>query len=133
MKPFKKNPEIGDWYRHLDKGHEFQVVAYDPDEGSVEIQYFDGDVEEIDLDTWRGLDIEPIAEPESWSGPLDIGELDDLGTEITDTEPADWLEPETARGGEEGATGALEFGGMEPEEEEEEEEEPGAADKPWES
>lgn len=129
MKPFKKNPEIGTWYRHLDKGHEFQVVAFDQDEGLVEIQYFDGDLEEIDLDSWHGLDIEPIAEPESWSGPLDIGEMDDLGTEITDTEPGDWLEPETGVAAEEEAPTPLGFGEIESEEEEEE---PGATGKPWE-
>jgi hypothetical protein len=129
MKPFKKNPEIGTWYRHLDKGHEFQVVAFDPDEGLVEIQYFDGDLEEIDLDSWHGLDIEPIAEPESWSGPLDIGEMDDLGTEITDTEPEDWLEPETGVAGGEEAARPVDFGEIESEEEEEER---GATGKPWE-
>lgn len=126
MKSFKKNPVIGSWFRHLDKGNEFQVVAFDEDDGSVEIQHFDGDLEEIDLDIWRRLDIEPIAEPESWSGPLDISELDDLGTDITDTRPEDWLEPTTPV--EEEGIQAGPPGEIESEEEGEEE----SAAKPWE-
>jgi hypothetical protein len=128
MKSFKKNPVIGEWYRHLDKGNEFQVVAFDQEEEVVEIQHFDGDVEEVDLDAWRRLEIEPIEAPENWSGPLDIGELDDLGTEITDTRPEDWLEPETA-GAEEENIQPTELGEFEPEEEEGEAE---PAPKPWE-
>jgi hypothetical protein len=88
------DPIIGNWYRHLDKGQSFTVVAVDDDARTVEIQHFDGDLEEIDLDTWYLLPIELIEEPENWSGPLDVAELDDLGgTEITDTRPEDWSEP----------------------------------------
>ncbi|MDF9392366.1 MULTISPECIES: DUF6763 family protein [Methylococcus] len=88
------DPIVGNWYRHLDKGQSFTVVAIDDDARTVEIQHFDGDLEEIDLDTWYLLPIELIEEPENWSGPLDVAELDDLGgTEITDTCPEDWSEP----------------------------------------
>ena len=57
------DPIVGNWYQHLDKGQKFEVVAFDKDEGWVEIQYFDGDVDEIDLDAWYELDIEPIEAP----------------------------------------------------------------------
>ncbi|CAI8814010.1 DUF6763 family protein [Methylococcus capsulatus] len=88
------DPIVGNWYRHLDKGQAFTVVAIDDDASTVEIQHFDGNLEEIDLDTWSLLPIEPIEEPENWSGPMDVAELDDLGgTEITDTLPEDWSEP----------------------------------------
>lgn len=53
----------------------------------VEIQYFDGDLDELDLDAWYGMEIELTEAPENWSGPLDVAELDDLGTEVTDTQP----------------------------------------------
>ena len=40
------------------------------------------------------LPVELIEEPENWSGPFDVGEMDDLtGTEVTDTAVADWTEP----------------------------------------
>lgn len=90
----KRNPIVGNWYQRLDKGQEFYVVAMDEEARLVEMQHFDGDLEEMDLDTWYQLEILPIEEPENWSGPFDIGEIDDLtGTEVTDTQLEDWTEP----------------------------------------
>ena len=86
-------PIIGQWYYHLDKGQNFTVVAVDEDGGRVEIQHFDGDVEEILLDEWTNLNIGLSEAPENWSGPIDIGEVDDLGTEMTDTSPDEWSQP----------------------------------------
>ena len=60
--PTESAPIVGNWYRHLDKGQKFEVVAIDEDARIVETQHFDGDIEEIDLDDWYELDIEPIAE-----------------------------------------------------------------------
>ena len=91
--PTEADPILGNWYRHLDKGQKFCVVALNEDEGLVEIQHFDGDLEEIDQDSWYELDLEPIEEPENWSGPVDVSETDDFGTEITDTTAEDWQEP----------------------------------------
>lgn len=92
--PSEADPIVGNWYQRLDKGQEFQVVALDEEAGLVEMQHFDGDLEEMEVDTWYQLDIVPIEEPEDWSGPLDVGEIDDLtGTEVTDTQPQDWGEP----------------------------------------
>jgi hypothetical protein len=81
------------WYYHLDKGQKFCVVALDEDSSTVEIQYFDGQIEEIDLDSWYEMDVEPSEEPENWSGAVDIAEKDDYGTEVTDTETDDWDSP----------------------------------------
>ena len=84
------DPIVGNWYRHLDKGQKFEVVAVDEDEGVVEVQHFDGDVEEIDLDIWYGLEIEGTEAPEDWTGPIDDIEADDLGYTETDMAPDDW-------------------------------------------
>lgn len=54
-------PVVGQWYRHLDKDYEFKVVAVDEDEGIVEIQYIDDEVEELDIDSWYEWDVETIA------------------------------------------------------------------------
>jgi len=81
------------WYYHLDKGQRFTVIAVDEDSSTVEIQYFDGQIEEIDLESWYEMDIEPSEEPENWSGAVDVVEKDDFGTEITDTQPEDWNSP----------------------------------------
>ena len=89
----ESDPIIDNWYYHLDKGQRFQVVAMDEESQTVEVQYFDGTVDEHGLETWYQLNIEPCEAPENWSGPLDIGNVDDLGTEITDTSLSDWDEP----------------------------------------
>ena len=41
-------PMIGDWYS-LRGGQLFEVVAVDEATGSVEMQYFDGTLEEMDI------------------------------------------------------------------------------------
>lgn len=73
-------PRIGDWYRTA-TGDNFEIVALDPDDETLEIQYFDGTVEELDLDTWYELDVDAIEPPEDWSGSLDI-ERDDYGVDL---------------------------------------------------
>lgn len=87
-------PLVGHWYRHLDKGQEFEVVAFDESQATVEIQYYDGNVEELDLDSWYELDIEAAVAPEDWVGPLDDVEKDDL-------DYSDAREEQTPSGGKE--------------------------------
>ena len=44
------DPIAGNWYYRQDKGQRFEVINFDEREGAVEIQHFDGDVEEMSLD-----------------------------------------------------------------------------------
>ena len=90
--PNELDPRVEQWYSHLDKGQRFVVTAVDEENDTVEVQHFDGDLEEYTLDDWYQLDLELCEEPENWSGAMDISERDDLGTEITDTSGADWSE-----------------------------------------
>lgn len=68
-------PSVGSWYR-LEGGETFEVVAIDDEEGTIEVQYFDGTVEEMDFDDWelqceeRGL--APTDPPEDWTGSVDV-------------------------------------------------------------
>ncbi len=87
------DPIVDNWYYYLGKGQRFYVVAVDEDSGIVEIQHFDGDLEEITLNNWYEMNIALGEAPENWSGAMDVGEQDDFGTEITDTQPVDWNEP----------------------------------------
>jgi hypothetical protein len=84
-------PVVGHWYSHLDKGELFQVVALDEDTGTIEIQEFDGGIDELDFEEWRELAVESAAQPEDWGGPLDDVEPDEFGyTDIVQTaEPAE--------------------------------------------
>jgi hypothetical protein len=88
------DPVLHNWYRHLDKGQVFRVVAVDETDGTVEVQHFDGDLESLDLDAWYALDIEGIEAPENWWGVMDIAEVDDAGEGITDTAAEDWRAPQ---------------------------------------
>lgn len=85
------DPVVGQWYQHRDKGELFEVLELA--EGVVDIQDFDGNLSEIDMDTWREMDIELAAEPEDWTGPYDDIEIDDLGYEAADMSARDWREP----------------------------------------
>ncbi|MEJ2362646.1 MAG: hypothetical protein P8Z75_14750 [Gammaproteobacteria bacterium] len=91
--PNELDPIIDQWYFHEDKGQRFFVTAVNDEAETVEVQHFDGDIEEFSLDEWHELDIELSEEPENWSGALDIGEQDDYGTEVSDTTADDWNEP----------------------------------------
>ena len=73
------DPIVGNWYKNLEDETEFEVVAVDEDAQTVGIQYFDGEVEELELDSWYELVLEPISPPEDWSGAYDQMEPDDLG------------------------------------------------------
>ena len=72
-------PIIGNWYSHRDKGEIFQVVALDEDSGTIELQEFDGGIDEVDLDEWHQLTIDAAVQPEDWGGPLDDVEPDEFG------------------------------------------------------
>lgn len=76
-------PIVNQWYRNREQGYQFQVVACDEQQDTVEIQYFDGEVEEVDLESWNAMELEPIEPPEDWTGTIDQIEPDDLG--YTDT------------------------------------------------
>ncbi len=90
-------PVVGHWYSHRDKGELFQVVALDEDSGTIEIQEFDGGVDELDFEEWRELAVDTAEQPEDWGGPLDDVEPDEFG--YTDmearVEPAEAAESAT--------------------------------------
>jgi hypothetical protein len=81
-------PVVGQWYSHRDKGDLFQVVATDDDTGTIEIQEFDGALDEFDLSEWHQLAIEAAEQPEDWSGPVDDVEPDEFGYTDLNEEPA---------------------------------------------
>lgn len=68
-------PDIGHWYQDGLRTAMFEVVAVDKD-GGVEIQHFDGEIEELDLDSWYELELVEIPPPEDWSGPYEMSKED---------------------------------------------------------
>ena len=72
------NPTIGQWYRRTN-GQLFEVVAVDDDDQTIELQFFDGTIDEVDRETWSKLLIERVAAPEDWSGSVDMDPEDYSG------------------------------------------------------
>ncbi len=86
-------PRVGDWYKNLEGGQMFEVVAFDEERGNVEIQYFEGEVEEIDLDSWAEMTLAVAEPPEDWSAPFDDLEKDELGFTDRAIKPENWSGP----------------------------------------
>ncbi len=84
-------PTIGNWYQNR-RNDVFEIVALDEAERTLEIQYFDGSIEEIDFDAWREMEIISIDQPEDWSGSLDI-EKEDSGVDLELNAPNDNINP----------------------------------------
>jgi hypothetical protein len=60
------DPVVGNWYEDLDSGQRFEVIEIDEDREIIEIQYPNGDMEEIDLSEWYDLDLE-LVEGSGWT------------------------------------------------------------------
>jgi hypothetical protein len=54
----------------------FEVVAVDERDGTVEMQHFDGTLEESEPEGWVAMRPETTAAPEDWSGSVDVTEED---------------------------------------------------------
>ena len=55
-------PVIGQWFSRPN-GTLFEVVAVDEDGGTVELQQFDGTIDEVDLETWPDLFLVEVSAP----------------------------------------------------------------------
>lgn len=82
---------VGDWYR-VALEPPFEVVAVDADQETIEIQYFDGTVQEIAFDDWMEMKPQPSAPPEDFSGAMDI-EKEDSGIEPELLQGDPWNNP----------------------------------------
>jgi hypothetical protein len=70
-------PTPGKWYENKEEEETFRVLTVDEDNELVEIEYVDGEIEELDLDTWHELDLELTEEPEGWAGDDDDDDEDE--------------------------------------------------------
>lgn len=86
---FEPLPMTGTWYKN-NVGESFEIVAQDEDDETLELQYYDGTVEELDRDAWSSLNAEPIAPPEDWVGSMDLAK-EDYANPASWEEPNDWL------------------------------------------
>jgi predicted dehydrogenase len=89
------DPVQGKWYEDLEENEVFKVLSVDPDQELVEVQYENGDIEEIDLDTWHELDLEQAQEPEGWAADDEAEEEEEEEDEDDwDEDDDDWDDDE---------------------------------------
>ena len=60
-------PVPSQWYENVEEEESFRVLSVDEDSELIEIEYLDGDIEELDLEAWHEMDLERIEQPEGWS------------------------------------------------------------------
>lgn len=89
---------IGQWYLRRDTGEIFQVTALDEESRTIELQTFDGDVNEIEQEAWGLLPLTLAEAPQDWTGPVDDAHIDDIGfSEVQRTEEG-WTAPLQSQG-----------------------------------
>ena len=91
MEPEPLRPAVGQWYADP-QGVTFEVVAVDEEDGSIEVQYFDGTLEELDADAWSEMQFKQVDPPEDWSGSLDM-EREDYGVDLDEERHELWANP----------------------------------------
>jgi hypothetical protein len=84
-------PAAGQWYQNVEEEESFRVLSVDEDSELVEIEYVDGDIEELDIEAWHEMDLEKTTAPEGWSESEPKEEEED---EDEEDEDDDWDEDE---------------------------------------
>lgn len=87
-----EDPIVDQWYQLVDKERQFKVISIEETAGIVEVQYMDGEIEEMDIDDWYALDVESIDEPEDWAAKDEEAEAE---------EEEDWAEDDVEEDAEE--------------------------------
>ena len=79
-------PSVGQWFRRPN-GTVLEVVAVDEEDKTVDIQFFDGTIDELDIDTWHDQEMIEVAAPEDWSGSVDMDPEDFAGKASNEVPP----------------------------------------------
>ena len=82
-------PTPGQWYENVEEEETFRVLTVDEDSELVEIEYLDGEIEEVDLETWHEMDLDKTSEPEGWSDRDDDDDDDDDDEDFDEDEDDD--------------------------------------------
>jgi len=85
-------PVIGAWYQDATDDEIFEVVALDEHAGAIEVQYVDGEVSELDLDTWQQLLLLPAEPPEDWRASYELSNEDSHSSDDIFV-PDNWSDP----------------------------------------
>jgi len=89
----KVQPIVGNWYQRPGRAI-FEVVAIDDHMRTVELQFFDGTVDEMDLERWHKTFIQNVEAPEDYSGSMDLQD-DNYDAKDDDLVAQEWDDPIT--------------------------------------
>jgi hypothetical protein len=79
-------PAIGKWFRRPN-GTLLEVVAVDESENTIEIQLFDGTLDEIEIESWRDQLLVEVGAPDDWTGSMDMDPDDYKGIAADEMPP----------------------------------------------
>lgn len=85
-------PEIGRWYQDSISGQVFEIVALDQDEGTVQVQFFDGEIADFDLEAWGEMALVPAAAPEDWRSAFELDDVLEIDPDAP-LHPLQWGSP----------------------------------------
>ncbi|MGK0441913.1 MAG: hypothetical protein ACJA0N_001719 [Pseudohongiellaceae bacterium] len=83
---------IGHWYKELQGGCIFEVVAVDDASQTIETQHIDGELNEYDLDNWQEMHLVEVEEPEDWRNVYELSQEDSLDPDAA-IHPEQWTNP----------------------------------------
>jgi len=98
---------IGQWYHDIVDNLYFEVVAMDTLTDTIEIQYLDGEVSEIDQDSWSDMALNIASQPEDASAAFEMSMPDNNWDNDSTLVPSAWgdplnsIEPDLFQGSEE--------------------------------
>lgn len=91
--PMYEEPVVGTVYEDED-GKTFEVISFDENIGTLEVQFADGTKNEIDLDDWYGMDLEEVESEDEDDSEVDAEEVTEDEDEDQDDDEEDVDEEE---------------------------------------
>ena len=70
-------PRIEQWYLDEVTDLSFTVIDLDSEDGIIEIQFSDGEADELSMEDWEEMSLREIEQPEDWPWPIDELEQSD--------------------------------------------------------
>tara|TARA_Y100000815_G_C12987839_1_gene366771 strand:- start:63 stop:344 length:282 start_codon:yes stop_codon:yes gene_type:complete len=70
-------PLIGHWYYEVEQNLSFEVIAIDDEQGLIALQYYSGEFDELDDNSWNELSLITTPPPEDGSNRLNLMPIKD--------------------------------------------------------
>lgn len=80
------DPVIDQWYKDVKNNLVFKVAVIKESDGSIEMQYHNGNIGEFDNGIWYNSNFDFIEPSEDWNASFYNLDLDDLGCSNSDTQ-----------------------------------------------